>query len=735
VNTGEHNPEKRSRARAVKSFGIVFTRVHPTRTRTPRQEKSVNTLALPVNLIDVPQAAEVRPDELADLACRGKEYLAKEDGHRLSSSQAARDAGEVFRRAWQRLAPEQRWYEWLKENGFSPRRVTDRMRIYDQWSSIPAVTAGKGVEACLIFLRTGRTAEDEDEGEEDGQQVGGPAWNHSQSEAADRSDREEDAGGPGDYHEAVTPPGRVSADDEEEADKPHVHVAQNSGEQEWYTPRDYLDVARAVLGGFDLDPASSDKAQENVRAARYYTKDDDGLSKPWAGRVWLNPPYAAGLVDRFIDKLASHFEAGDVSEAVVLVNNATETTWFRRCFRVASAVCFLTGRVKFLDKEGNPSGAPLQGQAVLYLGPRPREFVRAFRPFGNSLAVTSEDEGKPETNWVDKECQSVEWYTPPELLECVRGYFGGPIPLDPATAPHNPTGALRYFTAKENGLKQDWAGEGVFVNPPYGKALPDWCRKIHEEADKGVPIIALMPCGARFSTTYWQDHILSGLLTAWCYVRGRVAFVGPNGEEQASNPYDSAIYGFNADPNRFARAFEPLGQVFQVGKVRGSAELIVASTENEWYTPARYVEAGRRVLGGIDLDPASSPRANETVKAARFFTAEDDGLAQHWSGRVWLNPPYGRLAGAFARKLVDHYAAGDVEAAVLLVNAHCTDTDWFAPLWDRVLCFTDHRIDFDSAGREKANASTHGSVFAYFGREEMRFRDEFSPFGPVGKLL
>jgi hypothetical protein len=47
------------------------------------------------------------------------------------------------------------------------------------------------------------------------------------------------------------------------------------------------------------------------------------------------------------------------------------------------------------------------------------------------MASEADDE---EPNWVDKECHSVEWYTPPDLLECVRGYFGGPIPLDPASA-------------------------------------------------------------------------------------------------------------------------------------------------------------------------------------------------------------------------------------------------------------------------------------------------------------
>jgi ParB family chromosome partitioning protein len=348
------------------------------------------------------------------------------------------------------------------------------------------------------------------------------------------------------------------------------HVAHATGNPEWYTPIEILDAARTVLGEFDLDPASSDRAQVNVRATTYYTKEHDGLSKPWAGRVWMNPPYAKDVVNLFTEKLASHHESGDVTAAIVLVNNATETQWFSRLAAVASAICYPTGRVRFLEPDGTP-GRPLQGQAVLYLGDTADSFMREFNRFGfcaevrqegslGSQPIGRESDASAETNWEDKECKIVEWYTPPAIVERVRDYFGGPIPLDPATAPHNPTGALRFFTAELDGLAQDWSGVGAFVNPPYGKVMSDWCRKVHEETAKGLPLIALLPCGARFSTAYWQDYILTGQLTAICFVRGRVAFVGPDGEEQQGNPYDSAVYGFNTDCERFARAFGPLGR-------------------------------------------------------------------------------------------------------------------------------------------------------------------------------
>jgi hypothetical protein len=71
-----------------------------------------------------------------------------------------------------------------------------------------------------------------------------------------------------------------------------------------------------------------------------------------------------------------------VTSAVVLVNNCTETGWFPRLAAVASAVCFPTGRARFLDPQGNSRGAPLQGQALLYLGPDVSAFVRVFSRFG-----------------------------------------------------------------------------------------------------------------------------------------------------------------------------------------------------------------------------------------------------------------------------------------------------------------------------------------------------------------
>jgi phage N-6-adenine-methyltransferase len=167
----------------------------------------------------------------------------------------------------------------------------------------------------------------------------------------------------------------------EEEQKRKVHVLKNTGDTEWYTPPAILDAARSVLGEFDLDPASSQAANETVGAARFYAESDDGLSKEWAGRVWLNPPYAEGLVDAFVSKLVEAVASGAVTNAILLVNNATETGWFQKAAGAAAAICFPKGRIRFL-KPGEGTNSPLQGQALLYFGRRVAAFVAGFQAAG-----------------------------------------------------------------------------------------------------------------------------------------------------------------------------------------------------------------------------------------------------------------------------------------------------------------------------------------------------------------
>lgn len=159
---------------------------------------------------------------------------------------------------------------------------------------------------------------------------------------------------------------------------------------------------------------------------------------------------------------------------------------------------------------------------------------------------------------------------------------------------------------------------------------------------------------------------------------------------------------------------------------------LLLSQNPEWFTPRKYIEAVREVLGEIDLDPASCGEANQTVRANKFYSQENDGLLYPWMGKVFLNPPYGTDGPPFVKKLNKEYENGNVTEAILLVNSRATDAEWFQPLYDGLICFTDHRIDFDSL-EEKSTSSTHGSCFVYFGPNKKKFAEIFSQFGKVLK--
>lgn len=163
------------------------------------------------------------------------------------------------------------------------------------------------------------------------------------------------------------------------------HVANNSGNNEWYTPAEYIEAARKAMGSIDTDPASNDIANKVVKAEKYYTIETDGLAHDWHGNVWMNPPYSSDLITKFIEKLKE--QRGNYEQAIILVNNATETQWFYEIVKIASAVCFPKSRVKFYMPDGK-TGAPLQGQAVLYVGNNTEKFISAFGGIGWTAKIT-----------------------------------------------------------------------------------------------------------------------------------------------------------------------------------------------------------------------------------------------------------------------------------------------------------------------------------------------------------
>lgn len=166
---------------------------------------------------------------------------------------------------------------------------------------------------------------------------------------------------------------------------------------------------------------------------------------------------------------------------------------------------------------------------------------------------------------------------------------------------------------------------------------------------------------------------------------------------------------------------------------------IHASGSNEWYTPEKYIQAALRTMGSIDLDPASCWKANLIVQASAYFTIEDNGLSKRWYGNVWLNPPYGigmdragkmrSSQSIWSEYMIEQFEHFNIDQAIMLINAQ-TPEQWFKPLWNYPICFTDHRIKFISSDGTK-NQPTHGNAFVYFGKNLLAFDREFSQFGTV----
>ena len=154
---------------------------------------------------------------------------------------------------------------------------------------------------------------------------------------------------------------------------------------------------------------------------------------------------------------------------------------------------------------------------------------------------------------------------------------------------------------------------------------------------------------------------------------------------------------------------------------------------NEWSTPSKYIESARKVMGSIDLDPASNDKAQKIVKSTKYFTAANSGLENKmWNGNIWLNPPYGvGLALPFTGKLCNSYLNGSVDQAIVLTN-NTTDTIWFSDTLGEhatAYCFPRLRIQFDAPAGTKKSSNSKGQVFSYLGGNVAAFIAEFQQYG------
>lgn len=189
------------------------------------------------------------------------------------------------------------------------------------------------------------------------------------------------------------------------------------------------------------------------------------------------------------------------------------------------------------------------------------------------------------------------------------------------------------------------------------------------------------------------------------------------------------LYESNADV--------PRNTLFKIAKSELKGNNPRAKTgDDEWFTPVGVIEAARKTLGIIDLDPASNAIANKFVKAKKIFTAKSDGLSRNWLGNVFLNPPYSQSGQkqAFIEKLACHYRDGDIKAAILVCPID------ISPRWGdsiresaSAICLSKGNLKFHKGNPEDTTVIPQGlgSAIIYFGKDLKRFAKNFKSVGFV----
>lgn len=160
----------------------------------------------------------------------------------------------------------------------------------------------------------------------------------------------------------------------------------------WYTPTIYVDAARDVMGGIDLDPFSSELANRSIRATRYFDSEISAFKHPWKRptkrhapvKVWMNPPYSSGVVNQAVTCFLENWQAGHVEQAVILTNNATDTRWFMALRQHCAGICFTDHRISFDSPDGKRISGNTRGQTFFYFGPSDKaaSFAVRFAGFG-----------------------------------------------------------------------------------------------------------------------------------------------------------------------------------------------------------------------------------------------------------------------------------------------------------------------------------------------------------------
>jgi hypothetical protein len=155
--------------------------------------------------------------------------------------------------------------------------------------------------------------------------------------------------------------------------------------------------------------------------------------------------------------------------------------------------------------------------------------------------------------------ESVEWYSPPWLVERARQCLGG-IDLDPASS-HEAQVIVRaseYYTIEGDALGRPWTGN-VYLNPPYGRGIGRWVGKLLDEHKAGRVTRAILAVNASTGARWFSQ------LFAWpiCFVAGRVCFLRPGGSEGYAPTHYTAIVhiGEEREAGVFRECFGEVGVI------------------------------------------------------------------------------------------------------------------------------------------------------------------------------
>lgn len=157
---------------------------------------------------------------------------------------------------------------------------------------------------------------------------------------------------------------------------------------DWLTPPELL----AALGTFDLDPCAS-QFQPWRTASSQFTIEDDGLARPWVGRVWCNPPYGPHA-EKFLKRMAEH------GNGIALIFARTETKAFQEwCWKRADAMLFMAGRIKFRLPGGGNAGSAGAPSVLIAYGKTNAQYLRVSGVPGYTVTLTNSIEVSPQLSF------------------------------------------------------------------------------------------------------------------------------------------------------------------------------------------------------------------------------------------------------------------------------------------------------------------------------------------------